>query len=335
LLFAADILTFWQLVVLVFLLSSFNSQGDTARFGLVPALARRAGVRRERANAADRAVVRVGSLVGPLLAGVFIALLGAANVLLIDALTFCTSAALVAIGVPAALGRPTSDASRRGTGYMRELREGLRFIRSNTVLLSVVLVITIGNSLDKPLTSVVAPVYADEIYGSPQSLGVMVGAFGGGALVGTLLFGAIGRRWPRRLTFLGCFVTAPLIAFGTLALTPPLPVVVAAVFVSGLVAGPINPLFETVVQERTPSHMLGRTFGALTALAYAGIPIGAVLAGVAIEAFGLVETIVGMGALYVAVTLGMFLNPALRGMDTAEEARSRRHHPYAATRTSG
>jgi hypothetical protein len=34
-----------------------------------------------------------------------------------------------------------------------------------------------------------------------------------------------------------------------------------------------------------------------------------------VQSAGLIPTIVGMGLVYVAVNLGMFLNPALRGMD--------------------
>jgi MFS family permease len=50
LLYRADILQFWQLVVLMFVLSSINSQGDTARYALVPFLAGRAKMPIERAN---------------------------------------------------------------------------------------------------------------------------------------------------------------------------------------------------------------------------------------------------------------------------------------------
>jgi MFS family permease len=93
-------------------------------------------------------------------------------------------------------------------------------------------------------------------------------------------------------------------------------VLVIAGFVGGLLFGPINPIASTVIQEHTPPAMLGRVFGALTALAQAGIPIGAVLAGVVVQQVGLVPTILGMGALYLLVPLGMFINRSLRQIDT-------------------
>jgi hypothetical protein len=56
-------------------------------------------------------------------------------------------------------------------------------------------------------------------------------------------------------------------------------------------------------------------FGALNALAMGGIPFGALLGGFLVEGAGLFATVVGMGISYLAVTLSMFLNPALHRME--------------------
>jgi MFS family permease len=182
-----------------------------------------------------------------------------------------------------------------------------------------VLIATIGNALDKPLISVVAPVYAERYFGNGEVLGLIVGAFGGGALIGTLAYGQWARRLPRRATFLSCFVLSPLLGFGALALRPSLATVVIAAVLAGVAAGPINPIYETVIQQQAPPHMLGRVFGTITALAYAGIPLGAILAGVLIEQIGLIQTIVGMGALYLLVTGSAWFLPVLRGIDAQPE----------------
>jgi Major Facilitator Superfamily len=246
-------------------------------------------------------IIRLGQLVGPLAAGVLISLLGAANVLLVDAATFTISAALVAFGVPSAAGARAKieaegkrgylsdlavgvpaagsggekvEAAEGKRGYFSELLEGLRFVRANRLILSMILVATVGNFLDIPPISVIVPVYAKTFYGSAESLGVVLGAIGAGALAGTLLFGVVGRRLPRRLTFLSCFVAGPLLIYGALAATPPVAVMAVVGAIGGLIAGPINPLYTTVIQENTPPRMQGRVFGALSALALAGIPVG-------------------------------------------------------------
>src|SRR5919204_504934 len=152
----AGLLEYWHIVVLVFILTSVNSQGDTARLALVPALARLARMPIERVNARDRAIARLGSVLGPFFAGVLIAGIGAANVLFVDAGTFLISALLVAAGVPGSVDarerRPVEDERRR---YFAELADGLRFVRSTAFLLSMILVATVGNFFDQPLLTVV------------------------------------------------------------------------------------------------------------------------------------------------------------------------------------
>jgi MFS family permease len=315
----AGLLEYWHIVVIVFILSSVNSQGDTARLALVPALARLAHMPFERVNARDRAIVRFGFVLGPFLGGIMIAVMGAANVLFVDAGTFSISALLVAAGVPRFVDARKQRSVEGGRRYLSELADGLRFVRSKTFLLWMVLVATAGNFFEKPLLTVVAPVYAKDVYGSPTSFGALVGSFGVGAFAGSLLFGSVGRAWPRRRMFLTCYVVGASLIFGPLALSPPLVVAVIAAIAAGLAFGPVNPIFATVTQENTPPHLLGRVFGALTAIAQAAIPIGSVVAGIAVQRAGLIPTIVGMGVVYVAVTIGMFFNPALRGMDVRQE----------------
>ena len=316
----AGLLQYWEIVVLVFILTSVNSQGDTARLALVPALGRLAHMPNERVNSLDRAIIRSGSVLGPFLAGALIAWIGAVNVLFVDAATFSISALLVAFGVPRSVDAREQQLEVGGRRrYFAELADGLRFIRSKTFLLSMIMVATVGNFFDQPLLMVVAPVYAKEIYGSPASFGALVGSFGAGAVAGSLLFGSVGRRWPRRRTFLTSYVVGAVLIYGTLALSPPLGVAIVAAIAAGAAFGPVNPIFATVTQENRPPHLLGRVFGALTAIAQSAIPVGALLAGVAVEGAGLIPTIVGMGAVYLLVMLGMFFNPRLRGMDIRHE----------------
>jgi predicted MFS family arabinose efflux permease len=312
------VLQYWHIVALVFLLTSITSQGDTARLALVPALAGPARMPVEALNARDRAVVRLGSVVGPLIAGFLIAGIGAVNVLFVDAATFGCSALLIALGVPHATDRRApKPMDGGGRQYLADLASGLRFVRSTGLLLPMILVATVGNLFDQPLITVIAPIYAKEVYGSPASFGALVGAFSGGAFAGSLLFGAVGRRWPRRAVFLSSYVVGAALIYGALALSPPLVLTIVAAVAAGLAFGPVNPIFATVTQQSTPPPLLGRVFGALTAIAQAPIPVGALLAGVVVQLAGLIPTIIGMGVLYVAVSATMFLVPGLRRMDAA------------------
>jgi MFS family permease len=312
----AGVLQFWQLLLLVFLLSSFTGQGETGRFALIPALASRASLSLERSNATDRGIARAGQLVGPLSAGVLIPLIGASNVLFIDAATFAFSAIVISFGVPSVAGSATARGeAARGRDYRAELSEGVRFVIGNRLILSMMILCLVGNFFDLPLLTVVLTVYAKEVFGSPESLGLMLGSFAAGSLAGTILFGAIGRRLPRRRLFLWGWLLAVVISYGALVLRLPLPAIMLAGIVGGLLAGPINPILASVVQENTPPQLMGRVFGAVIAIAQAGIPFGAALVGLAIERAGLIPTIAVASAMYVLVVGLMFANPALRRMD--------------------
>jgi MFS family permease len=317
----AGMLQFWAILLFVFILSGFNAQGDTGRFGLIPALASRAAMPLERSNAADRGIARGGQLFGPLLAGVLIPFIGPSNVLLADAVTFAASAALVAFGVPAetASAAAFQGASRRD--YRADLTEGLRYLLGNRLILSVILLCLVGNFFDLPLMTVVLPIYARQLFGSAQSLGLMLGSVAAGTLVGTIVFGLYGRRFPKRETFLWGWLAAIVITYGALAAQAPLPLLLLAGLVGGIAAGPINPILETVVQENTPPQLMGRVFGAFLAFSQAAIPFGAAIAGFVIQGFGLVPTIATGGVIYILVIVGMFFNSALRGMNAPTAAR--------------
>ena len=308
------VLQFWQLITLVFLLTSFTAQAETGRLALIPGLATRAATSLERANATDRGIARAGQLVGPLVAGVLIPVSGAFGVLLVDATTSFLSAVIVGLRVPSTATAAAGADESPAKDYRAELSEGLRFVIGNRLLLTILLLCLVGNLFDLPLLTVVLPVYANEVFGSPQSLGLMLSSFAAGGLAGIVLFGAIGRGLPRRRVFLWGWLVAVLITYGALATQLPLIAVVLAAVIGGLAAGPINPLILTVLQENTPPHLMGRVLGAATAFAQAGIPFGAVLAGFAIERAGLIPIIALGGAVYLLIVAVMFFNPVLRGM---------------------
>ncbi|HEX3723628.1 MAG TPA: MFS transporter, partial [Nitrolancea sp.] len=116
-------LAFWQILVLIFCTTIFNTPGTTARRSILPDLAETADMRIERATSFDQAIRNLAALAGPLLAGVLIAAISARNVLWVDAASFALSALIFATFVPAA-GIRTITAGGR---YLADLRNGIRF----------------------------------------------------------------------------------------------------------------------------------------------------------------------------------------------------------------
>jgi MFS family permease len=127
-------------------------------------------------------------------------------------------------------------------------------------------------------------------------------------------------RLPRRRTYAWCFlVGGPPRLFAMAALGSVSPVLCIA-FVSGFGCGGLNPILGAVEYERVPRHLQARVLGALGALAWAGIPIGSLAGGLAVEHFGLRPALFAAGGIYSLATLAPFVFPAWRGMDRSPVA---------------
>lgn len=302
-------IAFWQLLVLVFLGGLLDAPGTTAREALIPDVAERADWTLERASGIAAVVERGARLAGAPLAGVLIAVVGATNLLWIDAASFLVSAAIVTIGVT----RAQRSAPEGKTSYVHELRQGITFLKDDRTLATLVGVVTITNMLDS--VSVVAlPVLANRVYGNALSLGLMLGVLGAGSVIGALGFSAFGDRLRRRIVFTWGFLGVT-VWYPAAASLPPLGILLGILAVAGFCAGPLNPVIGTVFFERVPDGMRGRVFGLTQATAWIAMPIGVLAAGPLIETVGLRTTFLIVGGVYFLVTLAAMFLPALRGLD--------------------
>jgi MFS family permease len=301
-------LPFGVLLLLVFLGALFDAPGGTARTALVPEAAARAGWPLERINGASQAIQSLAGLVGPLLAGGLIALLGEADVLWLDAASFLVSAAAIGLFVPA-----TASAEVARGRYLDEVKEGWRFLIGDPLLRTLAAISAVINFLAAPLFAVLLPVLADREYGSAADLGIVLAAFGLGSLLGALLYGAIGATLPRRPLVIGAWILAatPLVV---LALAPPLALAAAALALSGFGLGPLNPLAMTVMQERIPTDLRARVFGASFASSIVAAPAGVLLAGLLVEALGVQAVVGGIAVGLMLLTIPLLLSPALHDL---------------------
>ncbi len=310
LLYSTGGLAFWQLLALVFIGGLLKSPGVTARSSLVPDLATLASLRLERANALWDGVNRLAGLLGAPIAGFLIAIIGTSNLLWLDAGSFAISALLIGLAVP-----PTPPLLARKTEerYLDRLLSGTRYILHEPLVLSIVVTALITNLLDGAFFSVIEPAYIKQAYHSAVPLGLIVAAMGGAAFVGTLIFGAIGHRLPRRWTFSIGYTLGGSFRFWILLL-PWLPLIIAWNILAGLCIAPINPLIDTVLQERLPTEMRARVFGSISAGVLIGIPLGTFASGYVATWLGLKATLLVMGGLYLLTTSSLLVNPALKKM---------------------
>ena len=98
---------------------------------------------------------------------------------------------------------------------------------------------------------------------------------------------AISARLPRRWTFAVAFLLAGAPRFVVLAVPVPFAIVLAVWALSGLACGAINPILGAAEYEAVPRALQARVLAMVGALAWAGIPFGALLAGVLVNATSL------------------------------------------------
>ncbi|MGI5198396.1 MFS transporter [Streptomyces sp. CA-288835] len=315
----AGVLQFWMLCALMAVTGLFRTPGETARGVLLPTLAERARMPLPRAAGLYDGASRCAALTGSALGGVLIAVLGAENVLLVDAATFAVSAPLFTFGVrglPEAQARPRAEPMSL-RAYRRELGQGYRFVAATPLLLSLCLMTLVTRGLDQGWSAVLLPVHAREELGGSVDLGLLEASFGICALTGALAYGAVGSRFRRWPVFTIAFLIVGLPRFVVAAFTDSFAPLAVMMAVEGLACGVLNPIMATVMYETVPEELRSRVLSATTASFQLVTPLGGLAAGFLVDSAGLSSSLLAVGGVYLLATLCPVIFPAWRQMDSA------------------
>ncbi|MFG3558425.1 MFS transporter [Micromonospora sp. NPDC047557] len=303
-----DALSFPTLLLLVFVAALFDTPGNTGRQAMLPDLAEQAAMPIERATSFLGVLERSARMVGAPLAGVLIAVMGPVNVLVLDAATFLVSALLVALVRVPGTGRPAAAAS----GYLAELKEGFAFTAREPLLRAIALLLAVTNVLDVAYSTVVIPVYADEVLSGAGSAGLLIGTSAFAAVLGGLAFGTYGMRLPRWQLFGIAFALVGVPRCLILAAEPGLPVLLVVVVATGFCSGVLNPILSSAAYQRTPADLRARVLGAVFSGAFALVPLGPLLGGVLLAGGGLRTTLWVFAAGYALAAATVFTMPVWR-----------------------
>ena len=288
-----------HILVIAFLSGLVNAINTPVRQGIISDLVPRDDL--QNAIAINTAQFQTSQLVGPALAGVVVARLGAGWAFLINGLSFlAVIVSLLRLRLP-----PWSPP--RKAALWRSASEGLTFVFRHEVLGLLVLIAAVPALLARPAQQALLPVFAAEVLsvGAP-GLGWLRGATGAGAVLGALLVASLGAFRHRSLLQLGA-----LAAYGvTLALfaaSRRLELSLALLFVASAASMIASSLNQTFLPSLAPDAMRGRVLGVLTLTTFGLMPLGGLLAGAAAERWG-VPIVVGVGGVTTALfALGVLL----------------------------
>ena len=293
----------------------FDPAGITARESMLPEAAARAGWTLDRTNGLYEAVFNVAYIAGPGLGGLLIATVGGINTMWVTAATFALSIVAVALLRLEGAGPPAVE--QRPEGVWSGMVDGLRFVWNLKVLRTLALIDLAMTGLYLPMESVLFPTYFTD-RNEPSHLGWVLMALSIGGLIGALAYPLLVRLLTRRVILLTATLTLG-VATAALALLPPLAVILLLCALVGLVYGPIAPIYNYVMQTKSPPHLRGRVVGVMTSLAYAAGPLGFMLAGPLTDGFGLETTFLVLSIPMIVIGLISLGLPSLYDLDRSTE----------------
>jgi MFS family permease len=219
--------------------------------------------------------------------------------------------------------RPLRSDRSAETSVLAEIREGFRFVRSETWLwgtmlcAAFVLLVYIG-----PWDVLLPYVIKNELDATARDLGFVYAASGVGAVLAAIVMGQ--RVLPRRaITFMYVGFTlevAMMIVYGLARAVWPM---LIAAFIAGVAIACANIVWLTLQQRRVPGHLLGRVTSLDWLVALSLTPISFAIVGPVADAIGVRETLVGAGVLGAAIAIAFLFLPGMRDLERrAPEARA-------------
>jgi predicted MFS family arabinose efflux permease len=253
-----------------------------------------------RANSILEVIYSFGYIIGPGIAGVLVATIGAAATIAIDAASYAVSAvALFFIRRPLTLVRdhPPLD-------LIREIREGAAYVYRHRPLRDTVAFWGVVTGISAGMVPALAYFVIKEDALDAAALGLILGAYGLGTFVGAIVATRLRLRRAGWLMIGGNVIRG--LALVAVAATGTLPSMMAAALAFGFVESLVLITYITLRAASSPDELLGRVAGTARTISLGLSSIGFVVAGLLIDAIGGGVTLAMIGLAMMA-TSGLFV----------------------------
>jgi MFS family permease len=318
--YALGVLSVWWIYVAGFVNSTLTIGFDAAQFAAIPSLTDHDDL--VTANGRIQASYSAASVAGPLLAGLLVALMPIADMLLLDAGSFLSSALFLGlIRISFNAGEQPARSSIRG-----DIAEGLRYVLSHPVLRNISLMMALVNLVATTVYAQLVLFAKEQLGASDAQVGLLFSAGSVGVVVLGLSAGALRKRWSFSTVALGALMIEGLLTIALSQITSywiALPIWMAIQGIGLL----FNINTSSLRQAIVPNHMLGRVISIAGVLAWSAIPLGTLLGGWLIEQTGDVALVFG------AIGLLVFLIPLFFSFTAL--GRAERYIPGAAAGGEG
>jgi MFS family permease len=261
----------WQIFLLSFLTGTAQAFGGPAYQALLPTLVDRRDL--PNAVALNSMQFNLARMVGPTLAGLALASVGAAACFGLNGLSF------VAVIATLLMVRTSfTPKTKKTTSLMFDLREGFHFMGRHAYLAHLSVIAFISTFFGIPLVTLMPVVATDVFELGATGYSMLMTASGAGAVVGAFIVAGSAqtvRKGRLSLLFLVCFASF-LFAF---AFSRNLWLSMTLVFFTGASLLGVVALLTSLVQLATTEEMRGRVMSIFMLAFRGGMPLGSLTAG--------------------------------------------------------
>jgi predicted MFS family arabinose efflux permease len=294
-----------HLTMLHLYLAAFTAGSLTVLFGVAQQAAVHGLVERERLIDANSKIGMSGEaaqVAGPGFGGVLISAISAPAAVLLDAVSFLFSAALLS-RIRWHPREQSTPAPREP--FLRQVREGLAFILRRPVHRALAICLSILNFFLPMFWTVALVYFVRDLHLVPSTIGLVLAAGGLGGVAGAASANVLNRHLG-----VGRTIVAGAAPFGVLLipLAPmafPVPWLVAGGFLSGFSLVAFNVSQLGLRQAMTPSRLQGRMTASMRFLIQVPAPLGPIIGGALGVSIGLRPAlwVASVGALLAVVPL--------------------------------
>ena len=288
-----DLLEVWHLFAFTLVTGVVWSFSEPVRQALIPDVVPRAELM--NAVALNSAAFNFTKIIGPSVGGVLIVLFGLAGNFYIQSATYLFVMWMIyRMHIP----ERVRDANR--SSVLSNLREGIRYVWSEPVVFSILATAMIPRLFAMPYQALMPIFQKDVLQVGPDGLGMMMAAPGLGAMLVMLSVAHFANRVNRP----GLLMIAALVLQGAFlilfALMRTLPLALLTLVVVGGFQVLFMSISNMVLHMTVPDQLRGRVMS-IYMLDRGITPAGALMAGVSAHFIGAPYTVMGMGAMVLAL----------------------------------
>lgn len=236
--------------------------------------------------------------IGPPLAGLILTQTSEASCFALNAISFVATIAVL-------LHLRTTSQTHSTAAFSDVFREGLAFVRKSFPVRHILWQVALLNFLAASYIPLMPAFARDVFHGGPDTLGLLLGSAGAGALLASLMLAS--RRSVRGLSgvivqgnFLASF---SLVAF---ALSSDIGLAIPMLFLLGFALISCNASSNTILQTLVPERLRGRVLALYSAANLGAAALGGLFCGAIADSLGTSESLLVMGLLMVAAALFFF-----------------------------